>query len=145
VQSFKIENFLRDNPGSIPPQCVSLTDDEVRALVDRLLAKAGHPDGPPQAILTHLFEDSTPVADLDPDQEEPNLGGVFDKCGIRPGPTVYVGWGPLSDIDRFQIEDLVRYFYDVWYPSADDIDIFDETCEWIVIVRHYGSVHVWRP
>jgi hypothetical protein len=84
------------------------------------------------------------MAGVDLDQQRIGLREVFCKCGITPAPTVYVEWGPLCEIDRFQIEDLFKHFWDVWYPSADDIEIFDDTFDWIVFVRHYGGVEVWR-
>jgi hypothetical protein len=145
VQSFKTVNFLRENPGSLPPQFVPLAEGEAREVVDRLLSRAGRPEGRPEAVLGHLLQHSIPLADVNLDQQEIDLREIFNKCGIVPGSCTYVEWGPLREIDRFQTEDLIKHFYDVWYPSANDIELFDDAFDWMVFVRHYGGVQVWRP
>ncbi|MGJ5820434.1 hypothetical protein [Paludibaculum fermentans] len=145
MEFFKIESLLRKNPGALPPQFASLTEDQEREVIDRLLSSAGRPEGPPQVVLTHILQQSKPLAGVDLDKQEIDLSQVFEKCGVVPRPTIYVEWGPLREIDRFQTEDLIKHFYDVWYPSADDIELFDETFSWIVFVRHFGGVQVWRP
>ena len=40
------------------------------------------------------------------------------------------------------MKDLNKHFYDVWYPSSDDIELFDDTLDWIIFVRHYGGVQL---
>ncbi len=70
------------------------------------------------------------------------LAQLFTKCGIVPGPVLYLEWGPLREIDCFQMKDLNKHFYDVWYPSSDDIELFDDTLDWIIFVRHYGGVQL---
>jgi hypothetical protein len=144
MQPFKIENFLRENPGSRPPRFVPLTDSEASELVEKLLVSAGRPNGTPEAIMRWLSERATPLEDVNLDKGKVALQDLFRKSAINPGPVLYVQWGPLRDIDRFQTDELGRYFYDVWYPSADDIEIFDDTLAWLMFVRHYGGVEVWH-
>ncbi len=102
--------------------------------------------GKPEGIIQTLSDEATPLAGLNLDQNELRRCARYSKrAGIIPGPVLYVEWGALRDIDRFQTDELDRYFYDVWYPAADDIEIFDDTLNWLVFVRHYGGVEVWRP
>jgi hypothetical protein len=144
MQSFKIENFVRENPGVSPPRFQSLTDSEASTLVERLLTSAGQPKGTRREIMQCLSEQATPLTDVNLDEDEVALHELFSRTGIKFGPVVYVQWGPLREIDRFETEELARYFYDVWYPSADDIEMFDDTTAWVIFVRHYGGVEVWQ-
>jgi hypothetical protein len=43
-------------------------------------------------------------------------------------------------IDAMALNDLVRYFADLWYPGPDDIDILDASLSWILAVGHDGEV-----
>jgi hypothetical protein len=145
VEQFKIDNFIRANPGSTPPRFVAVTEAHAKELVDRLLAKAGRPSGTPAEILQQLSAQSKRLADVDVEEDEIPLVTLFEKAGIVPMPFVYVEWGALQDLDRFKLEDLSEHLYDVWYPSADDIEIFDDTLDWIMFVRHYGGIEIWHP
>ena len=91
-----------------------------------------------------LSEQATPLTEVDLDQYEVALPELLRRAGIKPCPVLYVQWSALRDIDRFESEELARHFYDVWYPSADDIEIFDDTLAWLMFVRHYGGVAVWQ-
>jgi len=144
MQSFKIDNFVRENPGVPPPRFHSLTDSEGSALVERLLANVGPPQGTTQEVMRWLSEQATPLTEVDLDQYEVALPELLRRAGIKPCPVLYVQWSALRDIDRFESEELARHFYDVWYPSADDIEIFDDTLAWLMFVRHYGGVAVWQ-
>jgi hypothetical protein len=35
---------------------------------------------------------------------------------------------------------VAHYFSDLWYPGADDIDLFDASVSWVVAIRHDGAV-----
>ena len=125
MQAFKIETYLRDNPTSRPPQFTRLTEPEVTDITERLLTAAGRHKAKPKEIIQVLLDEATPIEGLNLDQNELPLREVFRIAGISPGPALYVQWEAFRDIDRFQIDELDRRFYDVWYPAADDIEIFD--------------------
>lgn len=59
-------------------------------------------------------------------------------AGINPSKYIYLNWHNFEKIDRFYLSDLNRYFYDIWFPVADDLDLFDETLDWILSIRHDG-------
>ncbi len=145
MQAFKNELFLRENPGIALPSYVALTDTEATEVIEKLLLRAGRPSGTRQEIIQMLFEQSESIEGLNLKEVNAPLEEVFYKAGIVTGPSLYVEWGTLCDIDRFQTDDLKDHFYDVWYPSSDDIEIFDETLSWVMFVRHFGGVKIWRP
>lgn len=39
-----------------------------------------------------------------------------------------------------KLDDLNKYFYDIWYPVAEDIEIFDRECNWMILISHDGDV-----
>ena len=145
MEAFKIGNFIRENPGSPPPKFVALKASEVGEFAEKLLTTSGQPKGTPEDLIRWLSAHADPVQGVNLDEGDMPLRKVFDRSGITPGPVLYVEWGSLRDIDRFETEELERLFYDVWYPGADDIEIFDDTLEWLMFVRHYGGVEIWRP
>ena len=63
--------------------------------------------------------------------------------------TVRVGLVALISYDRTErkfnhlyqsiLNDTDSYFDDIWYPDADDIDVFDDTVTWILSVAHSGQ------
>ena len=60
--------------------------------------------------------------------------------GIIPMKEIFVNWYKFERLDVFNAVDLDKYFYDIWFPSADDIDIFDESLKWVVSIRHDGII-----
>jgi hypothetical protein len=53
---------------------------------------------------------------------------------------VLLNWDPLQEIDRMLRSDAARRFEDLWYPGADDLLLFDESLEWVLIIMHFGEV-----
>lgn len=102
------------------------------------------PDGDPLVLVRRLLEAETWVRGFDATQETFHLDEVFRVVGIEPPPQVLVNWYRFDRIDQFQLADLIAYFGDIWQPSTDDIDIFDESCAWVVSVLHSGEVEAVR-
>jgi len=69
-----------------------------------------------------------------------NLIDTLNSISILPLPKIYINWYQFDDIDLINTSDLNKYFDDIWFPSADDIDLFDESLNWIVSIRHDGNV-----
>ena len=63
------------------------------------------------------------------------------KClKIKYLDSLYLNWYKFDNIDAIALKDLDKYFYDIWYPGSDDIDIFDSNLTWIVSIRHDGYI-----
>jgi hypothetical protein len=65
---------------------------------------------------------------------------VLNRLSIKPPSQIYINWYRFDDIDVFDIIDLDKYFYDIWFSSSDDIDLFDESLDWIISIRHDGCI-----
>lgn len=57
---------------------------------------------------------------------------------------IHINWFRFDHIDEIDFNNLTTHFYDIWFPAADDIDLFDKTCTWIVSIRHDGKIFVWN-
>ena len=66
--------------------------------------------------------------------------GMFSKLGIKHQSHVFLNWYRFDNIDEIEVDGLNTYFADIWYPSTDDIDLFDNTFKWIVSIRHDGQI-----
>lgn len=65
---------------------------------------------------------------------------VLNRLSIKPSSQIYINWYRFDDIDVFDIIDLDKYFYDIWFSSSDDIDLFDKSLDWIISIRHDGCI-----
>ncbi len=67
---------------------------------------------------------------------------ILKSAGIVSPKNVFINWYQFDNIDVMTSKDVVRYFDDLWYPSSDDIDLFDSSFAWVVSVRHDGIVAI---
>ena len=144
MQQFKIDNFLEQRPGEAFPKFESLTATQAGNVWQSWARVASQPSDSSQ-LIPWIEKRATPLLGVNIEGDEIPLSELFSMLGVEPANNLYVHWdGPL-EIDRFTKADLEDRFYDIWYPSADDIEIFDDTFEWMVFVRHFGGVQLWRP
>lgn len=82
------------------------------------------------------------VEEADACKDSFDLNQVLKSKGVFPKDLVYINWHRFDDIDRMRIVDLKLRFTDIWYPSADDIEVFDDAFSWILSITHDGSVRL---
>ncbi len=71
-----------------------------------------------------------------------NLQSAIRELGMESATTVLLNWYRFDRIDRIALVDLSLYFVDIWYPGSDDIEIFDESCSWVLAVSHTGELRL---
>ncbi|MEX2110507.1 MAG: hypothetical protein WD802_07890 [Gemmatimonadaceae bacterium] len=143
MHDLKRKNFEEAHPEVPFPQIDALSDDEARELRIRIARRLGCPEDDGLMLVRSLSARSVPVEGVNAESEHFKLLGTLWSLRLRPEqPTVYVNWYRFDQIDRVNLEELARYFGDLWYPSSDDIDIFDDTCDWILSVGHSGDVRI---
>ena len=137
----KIDNFKRANPGSAFPRFRQLTEDErdgVKALVSKALRVPilGDVDELLRVIhgSTSIYTDRVPKAGGLPP------GAPLARFGVSAGSQILINWHRFDAIDEMSLGDLELYFDDIWYPGADDIEVFDHTCAWFLLVSHDGLI-----
>lgn len=68
------------------------------------------------------------------------LQEIFFSIKIIPQQDVYITWDSFNDIDVMPFDDFCKYFDDIWYPSVDDVGVFDDSFSWFIIITHYGEI-----
>ena len=67
---------------------------------------------------------------------------ISEICKRQLPTHLYVCWDYFYAIDRFDYNDIVKYFSDIWYPSVDDIIIFDDSYKVCMMIRHDGVIYL---
>ena len=75
------------------------------------------------------------------DEENFDLKAVFRKLNVATPNEICINFNKFESIDILHFDDLSKFFSDIWYPSLDDIEIFDINLSFIVSVRHYGEIY----
>ena len=73
-----------------------------------------------------------------------DLSALFMRLGVASNEKVYLNWYRFDRIDEMLLKDLTLHFNDIWYPSSDDLDIFDASYKWLISVAHHGQVTHWK-
>jgi len=137
----KIVDFQKKHGQAFPPfRHIAGTD--ASALEVRLLSRLGLDSSATQAVQwSQLDSRLRGVAGFNANETGFRLEKVFEQLGIHPSHAVYVAWSnEPGNIDEMPFEQLCRIFSDVWWPSADDIDLFDDSLSWFVRIDHDGNV-----
>jgi hypothetical protein len=142
MDTFKIDNFCRANPGAEFPQFTHLTSAECTQLRATIAEHIGLDQQTDSLVLVESLwaaAEFVPVIDADNGFD---LRRLISSRGLKSGTDVLVNWHRFDNIDRFALSDLSKCFSDIWYPSSDDIEIFDASLDWFVFIRHDGRVKV---
>jgi hypothetical protein len=140
VEEFKIENFEQEYGANSFPAFRSLACEEANHTLISLKRRLGLPDElNAQDVLKAIDLRSNVVDGVDATEEAFDLRAVLRGLEFSAA-MVFVNWYRFDRIDEFETEDLCKYFGDIFYPSADDLEILDSSLTWLVSIRHYGAV-----
>ena len=56
--------------------------------------------------------------------------------------TVLLIWDDWLDVDRAKFQDVEKEFHNLWFPSADDLDIVEINGAWGVLIDHNGKIKI---
>ena len=133
MEQFKIDLFKNEYNVDLP-NFTNLTNKECGDLEKKIIDKYNLHD---ITDIYKLFENGKPVYFI---EDIFNLLNTLELLNIKPNLQVYLNWYSFTDIDILNIIFLDKYFFDIWYPISDDIDIFDESLNWFLSIRHDGNV-----
>ena len=136
MDQIKLENFRKEY-GFKMPIIRSLSAGECLKIRENLLHKFNLDD------VDEFFKiDKFSRFDgFNADEENFDLKAAFRKLNIATPNEICINFNTFESIDILRFEDFSKFFSDIWYPSLDDIEIFDLNLNWIVSVRHYGAVY----
>jgi len=139
MEEFKIVHFEKEKPGENFPFFIHLSNEEARVLFEKLQNKIGG-SLTPQELSLEIRERSSYLEGENAEKNDFSIKMVFDSIGVKTRINIYINWYLFDNIDKIHFSDFNQFFDDIWYPGADDIDIFDNTTDWLVSINHDGSI-----
>ncbi len=141
VEKFKLYNFIKDNDGIAFPQIDSLSPQECIELRLKLCSRFNlKTDRRGYELALTIDRLQTCLKEVRADDPNFDLEKVLRSISVTSGNDVFVNWKNFEIIDRIKIRDLSKFFSDIWYPSTDDIDVFDSSVSWVLSVNHEGEI-----
>ena len=136
MDQIKLENFRKEY-GFRMPIIRSLSEAERLKIRENLLHKFSLDD------IDEFFkiDKFSRLDGFNADEENFDLKAVFGKLNIATPNEICINFNKFESIDILRFNDLFKFFSDIWYPSLDDIEIFDINLSFIISVRHYGAIY----
>ena len=145
MQDYKIANFTKLNPSQAFPNFRRVGSDESSQLSSRLAQRLRLPlPVDPLRLARRISSCLTSIPGVDSLSDDFQFSQVLWQLRIPPPEYVFVNWYRFDDVDEIRFADLESHFTDVWYPSSDDIEVFDVSLTWLIAVSHDGSVGICR-
>ncbi|WP_397458383.1 hypothetical protein AB3464_27270 [Pseudomonas asplenii] len=142
MDAHKIKNH-RSASGDPFPDFQKILGEELTALQSRIYRLFSvrfkidlpHEMAKTQEIVVSVHPENATADDF-------SLSECFQRLGLWPRERVFINWGRFDDIDALFTTDLAWAFSSVWYSGIDDIEIFDESLDWMVAIAHDGTVEL---
>ena len=136
MDQIKLENFRKEY-GFEMPIIRSLSSDECLKIREKLLHKFGLKN------IDEFFkiDKFNKLDGFNADEANFDLKTAFSELSIATPNEICINFNKFENIDILHFDDLSKFFSDVWYPSLDDIEIFDINLSFIFSVRHYGTIY----
>ena len=136
MDQIKLENFRKEH-GIKMPIVRSLSAGECLKIRENLLYKFSLDD------IDEFFkiDKFNRLDGFNADEENFDLKAIFSELGITTPNEICINFNKFESIDILHFDDLSKFFSDIWYPSLDDIEIFDIHLSFIISVRHYGEIY----
>ena len=139
MENVKIDNFQKAFPDQEFPPFSHLNIQiatKFKVLLGRKLGIANPADG--LELIRKLVATGTAHPEYGVVEDVLSLGQVLASTNLSRPESVYLNWHRFDDIDSLKTVDFEAYFPDIWYPSADDLDVFDDSLKWILTITHNG-------
>ena len=136
MDQIKLENFRKEY-GFEMPIVRSLPYDECLKIRENLLHKFSLDD------IDEFFkiDKFSKLDGFNADEANFDLNALFSELDIATPNEICINFNKFESIDILRFDDLSKFFSDIWYPSLDDIEIFDINLSFIISVRHYGEIY----
>lgn len=136
MDQIKLENFRKEY-GFEMPIIRSLPAGECLKIRENLLHKFSL-DNIDEFFMIDKF---SRLDGFSADEANFDFKALFNKLNIATPNEICINFNKFESIDILHFDDLSKFFSDIWYPSLDDIEIFDINLNWIISVRHYGDIY----
>lgn len=144
METFKREHFQAEHPDQTFPAIEPIAERDAEFVRNEWSRKLDvEPEADPLTLL-NAAEARSEAVNGAAGEEDFNLADILIRAGVRAAETVYINWDRFDAIDAIALRDLSAFFDFIWYPAVDDIEVFDRTCSWMLLIRHYGAVRLLR-
>jgi hypothetical protein len=138
METFKFEIFQKENPGIPLFEVISLPSSRTHAIQQQLFKSLQIEGSSGHQLDKRLHNDAKILAQSVFD-ERFSIESLFNDMGFHDD-FVYVTWDTFTNIDQIHLKDFCKWFQYIWYPSSDDIDVFNDELTWILHIYHYGTI-----
>ena len=136
MDQIKLENFRKEY-GLEMPIIRSLPAGECIKIREKLLHQFSLND----IDEFFMIDKFSKLDGFNADEVNFDLMTAFSELGIAMPNEICINFNKFESIDILHFDDLSKFFSDVWYPSLDDIEIFDINLSFIISVRQYGAIY----
>lgn len=140
MEEFKIEIFRKENPARQFPEYKTLSPEKCDEILRKLIKVFGLENTDRLEIINELNKKYKPANFQNAEVDNFKLRELFQGLQIKPLDSVFINWYRFDRIDSFNFQDLHENFDYIWYPGPDDIEIFDESFNWMVHVSDDGDI-----
>jgi hypothetical protein len=136
------EHFERGHPGRPLPDIRTLSNEDREQLHMQMRLSLGDFESDPAMRTPWLLFDAW-ILDGNAEADQFDLKQVWGESGLPTPVRVFVDWfgGRILELP---FDELTAYFDCFWYPSSDDIAIFDSSFDWFLFVTHEGELRLIR-
>lgn len=137
MEDFKLKNFNEEYGFDIPTlKKISL--EECEKIRSKLFSIYNIENI--DVILKEMYNNCYPIKKVDYEGENFDFNDLFVELDINIPKKIFINWQKFDDIDIISYDVFNKYFFDIWYPIADDIEIFNNDLKWMISIRHDGLV-----
>lgn len=145
MQEFKHDHFAKSHPGAARIQIEPLptpTLQQIRKTLEQRLVHVDPDDA--LALVRQIRVRSVLVPNVNAATNDFRLEQLLWQLRIHPESEVFVNWDRFDTVDQIATSELTKYFCDIWYPSSDDVEIFDRSFNWVLSITHTGDVRLTK-
>lgn len=138
-----VSRFVGLNPGHTYPASAVLHGLDAEQLRKRLALGMGFAaDVDAETQAQQSWWGARPVETRTALDRAFSLPTLLDSLGLGSPSRLYlaqVGWALYDPIEVFTLSALSRWLtHGVWCPGPDDLQIFDDSCAWVLCLDHEG-------
>jgi hypothetical protein len=141
----RIGLYQSENPNKQLPSFKTLSKSECENLSKDLSYKYFQEIKTGLELITSLYDVCKRVKIITENEEPFILSNFLKDHGIEKTGKCYIDWYRFTRIDQFQIADVDWFFDYIYYPVADDIAIFSENLEWLLLIDHDENISMCKP
>lgn len=141
MDPIKIKSFEPLYDEEVFPSFRKLNVEECLNIVSSLIQKFNLPENISSLdLIKYIAQLGDLIPNLDTEDPGFNLIKLLKSYNITQNKNIFIDWYRFDNIDEMSLDDLSKHFDDIWYPSSDDITIFDSSLNWFLFIYHYGCV-----